>query len=226
MARPTFSIILPIYNQQDHIKYLVKTYRKSLESLRESYEVILVVNRSDDNSYQFACSITNTEPRFKVYQLKKGSWGRAVNFGLKKAQGKFICYTNSTRTDVEDLTRMLKLAQVNNNTVLKATRIARENMFRKLGSILYNLECRLFFKIPIWDINGTPKIIPHHLLKKIHLKSKNDLIDLELMINCIKKKIPIIEVPVNFNRRITGKSTTNIISAIKLYLGAINLKYS
>ena len=46
------------------------------------------------------------------------------------------------------------------SVVLKANRRIRESRRRRLGSLLYNIECRALFDLSVWDINGTPKIFP------------------------------------------------------------------
>ena len=51
--------------------------------------------------------------------------------------------------------------------VIKASRKIRENWKRRLGSLLYNLECRALFDLPYWDINGTPKVFGRHFIPLI-----------------------------------------------------------
>ncbi len=224
MNRPTFSIILPIYNQEHHLPYIFKNYPQALDMLRQDYEIIVVVNGSKDNSYDRALELANNNKFIKVYNLNQGGWGRAVLFGLNKARGRLLGYTNSARTNPDDLALMLKYALINESAVYKASRMVRDNYFRRLGSVLYNFEFRFLFKAPVWDVNGTPKVFPASILKQLELKYKNDLIDAELVAKSFKLKIPIIEIPVRLTNRICGKSTTNIKSIIKMYLGLIRLK--
>jgi len=224
MRKPFCSIILPLYNQKDQLKTIINNYSRYLKKTRKTFEIILVINGPDDNSYNIAKKLTQNINYVSIYKLKTGGWGRAVRHGLKKSKGKYICYTNSARTNIKDLLMLLKYAEVNDNAVIKATRIIREDCFRKLGSVLYNFETRLIFKIPIWDVNGTPKVIPRKILDKITLSSNGDLIDIELLVKLFKLSIPIIEVPIKLTKRVSGRSTTNIISAIKMYWGVFVLK--
>lgn len=224
MSVPIFSIILPIYNQEEHIPILFRTYIEALERLADSWELIFVVNGSKDKSYETAVNLAISFPTVKVFNLQEGGWGRSVKYGISVAQGKYICYTNSARTKVEDLIHILKYAKINDNTVIKATRIVRESFVRRLGSTIYNIENRLLLRVPIWDVNGTPKVIPRWVLEGIELISEGDLIDAEIMARCFKKGISIIEIPVINTIRIAGKSTTNLRSAFKMYFGLLNLK--
>ena len=224
MSQVTFSIILPAYKQEKHVQMLYDTYVNALSKFDDTWELIFVVNGPRDNSYELLQKIICNNPNVKAYRIDQGGWGRAVKYGISVATGKFICYTNSARTQIEDLILLLKYAQVNDKAVVKATRIVRETFIRKMGSVLYNFENRFLFKTPIWDVNGTPKIIPRQILEKYTILSDGDLIDAELMARCFKEKTPIIEIPVVITKRISGKSTTGLGSAFKMYTGLLKLK--
>lgn len=220
---PTFSIILPLYKQVAHAEHLYNTYTAHLDTLTDTWELIFVVNGANDGSVEKLNSI-NTRDNVRVCWLEKGGWGRAVKYGLAEGKGKYLCYTNSARTDIEDLILILNYARVNNDNVVKATRIIREKLIRKIGSTLYNFQCRLLYKVPIWDVNGTPKVIPQHIYKELDITSDDDLIDAEVIIKCVRNKVRIIEIPVILTARISGSSTTNFASAYKMYSGLLRFK--
>jgi hypothetical protein len=159
----------------------------------------------------------------KHIDTASGGWGRAVKLGLRAASGDIICYTNSARTSAEILTLILLYAIAYPHVVIKANRKIRESLRRRFGSLLYNLECRAFFDLPTWDINGTPKVFPRSFSKLIELTRDDDLIDAEFNAICRQESYPIIEVPVLSTKRHSGKSTTNIRSAVKMYWGAFEL---
>ncbi len=223
MITPIFSVILPLYKQVNHAEHLYKTYTENLDTLGEPWELLFIVNGANDGAVEKLNSLNN-RPNVKVFWLEKGGWGRAVKFGLSKAEGKYLCYTNSARTEIEDLLLILNYAKVNNDNVVKATRIIREKLTRKAGSILYNLECRILYKVPVWDINGTPKVLPRKVYDKLNIVSDDDLIDAEIIVRCSMMNVKIIEIPVVSTTRISGASTTNFKSAFKMYSGALKLK--
>jgi len=218
------SIILPVYKQESHIEVIYKNYINTLNEYNLTYEIIFVVNGPKDGSYAKCRSLANLNSNIKAYEIEESGWGRAVKFGISMAESDLIAYTNSARTSVNDLITTIKFASVDNKTVVKANRIIRENLLRRLGSVIYNFENRYFFNTAIWDVNGTPKVFPREILKSIDIKSDDDLIDAELMAVCRQRNITTIEVPIYFTDRISGKSTTNIKSALKMYLGLIKLK--
>jgi glycosyltransferase involved in cell wall biosynthesis len=221
------SIVLPVYNQADHIAQIVDEYEAVLERVPNPHELLLVVNGSRDNSLEecqkLAEKYNSDHGRVRVIFSEKGGWGLAVNLGLREAHGDIICYTNSARTSPQDILLFILYAVANPDTVIKANRKIRDNWQRRLGSLLYNIEVRTLFDLAYWDINGTPKVFPRKFDKLLALTSTDDLIDAEFNAVCRQQGYPLLEVPVFSTRRHGGKSTTNYNSALKMYTGAYRL---
>ncbi len=223
MTPPLVSILLPIHNQADHIGLIVKEYEDALAKLQNPHELILLPNACQDTSNQVCQTLAEQYPTVQVCGLEEGGWGRAVKAGLRQARGDLLCYTNSARTSPQDLTLLLLYAIVYPQVVVKANRKIRENWRRRLGSLLYNLECRSLFDLAYWDINGTPKVFPRTFDKLLKLERDDDLIDAEFHWICRREGYPTVEVPIFGYRRHGGKSTTNYYSAVKMYWGAYQL---
>lgn len=219
----SISVILPVYKQADHIAQVVQEYNDALAKIHNPYQLILVVNGKSDASLEVCQGLATQYHTIKVIHNEKSGWGRAVIAGLNVADGDILCYTNSARTTHQDLTLMLVYALVYPQVVVKANRKIRESWQRRLGSLLYNLECRALFDLSYWDINGTPKVFPRSFGKLLNLTWNDDLIDAEFNAICRRENYPVIEVPVFSTRRFSGKSTTNYLSAIKLYWGAYQM---
>jgi glycosyltransferase involved in cell wall biosynthesis len=223
MNKPIFSIILPFYKQAEHVERIYNTYCQNLDSLEESWEMIFVINGQDDGTKDKLEKICNRE-NIIIETLAQAGWGRAVKHGLSIAKGMYLCYTNTARTDVSDLLIILKCAVSNKNNVVKATRIIRESWVRKVGSTLYNIQFRLLFRYPIWDVNGTPKVLPRDFFESIKINSEDDVIDAEIIARCVNQRVRVIEVPVWMTNRLSGKSTTNFMSAARMYKGLYHLR--
>jgi len=217
------SIVLPIHNQQDHIAFIAKEYSECLGALKRDYEIIFVTNNCRDDSELVCRNLEIKNPCIKTINSTKGGWGLAVKLGISSSRGDLICYTNSARTTGQELSILLYYAVVFPEVVVKANRKIRDNFTRRAGSFFYNLECRTLFDLSNWDINGTPKIFPRSFSSLLKLKKEDDLIDLEFCVSCRKNGYPMIEVPIFSTRRHGGKSTTNFSSALRMYLGCINL---
>jgi glycosyltransferase involved in cell wall biosynthesis len=181
------------------------------------------VNGSTDSSLSVCRELERTSPFVKVLESVEGGWGRAVLLGLESARGDLLCYTNLARTRAEDLTLLLLYGLMHPDVVVKANRKIRDSLYRRFGSLLYNLECRALFDLSYWDINGTPKVFSRSLGKLLTLTRKDDLVDLEFHIVCRHEGYRVLEVPIFSNVRHGGRSTTNHRSALGLYWGALSM---
>lgn len=217
------SIILPIHNQADHIEGVVREYESGLQRLSHSHELLLVTNGCTDRSPAICEALATEFSTVRVLHEKASGWGRAVLRGLKEARGDLLCYTNCARTTAQELLLLLVYATVYPSVVVKANRKIREGTLRRLGSLLYNLECRSLFDLPTWDINGTPKVFPRSYEKLVALTRSDDLIDAEFNVICRREGYPVVEVPIFSSRRHGGRSTTSLASAVRMYAGAYRM---
>lgn len=220
MTNALVSVVLPAHNQADHIGEIVREYAAALERMPLAHEFVLVPNGSSDTTEDVCAGLAGTIPGVRSLPLGPGGWGRAVRHGLAQARGDLLCYTNSARTAPGELTLAILYAATHPGTVVKANRKIREHWSRRLGSLLYNLECRALFDLSVWDVNGTPKVFPRSCERLLRLTRDDDLIDAEFVRVCREEGYPMLEVPIFSTRRFGGRSTTTLRSAVRLYWGA------
>ena len=191
----------------------------------DTFELIIVVNGVADLPVVEEKKISDEHGVTITRITTRGAgWGFAVKRGLREGAGEYLCYTNSARTNPDELIKLMRYAKVSNDAIVKATRIERENSARKKISVGYNLFNRLILKTAIWDVNATPKVIPRKIMEQISLNSDGDSIDAEFMYKAFKRKIPIIEIPIDHVVRKGGKSTTNWKSAFSMFWGLVEIK--
>jgi hypothetical protein len=224
MSNPVISVILPVHNEAAHLRRMVEEYERGLARVPHTHELILVSNGCRDDSPAICQALAGDFASVRTINSQRGAWGLAVKLGLREARGELICYTNLARTTAEDLVLLLLYAAAYPNVVVMANRKIRENWRRRLGSLIYNLECRALFDLSCWDINGTPKVFPRVFSELLCLRCENDLIDAEFNVICRRQNHPVIQVPIFSHRRHSGRSTTNYRSAARMYLGAFHLR--
>lgn len=220
---PTISIVLPVHNQAAHIAAIVESYRDALGQMGRPYEIVLVLNGCRDDSLAVCESLAQAFPEVRVIADPRAGWGLAVKAGLRAARGDLLCYTNCARTSAADLQQLVRQGLDKPDTVFKAIRRVRDSWKRRLGSFLYNTECRLLFGLPTRDVNATPKVFSRSHAALLTLTSDDDLLDAEFMRTCVREGFPVVEVPIFSNRRQGGSSTTNYTSAVRMYVGAWRL---
>ena len=221
---PTVTVVLPVHRQADHIGAIVSGYHDALDDLGAAIELLCVVNGSADGSADACRAVAETRTGITVIETGDRGWGNAVRRGIESSTGDLIAYTNSARTSTKDLRTALALALLNRGSAVKAVRRARDNIFRRIGSVIFNLEARALFGLASWDINGTPKVFPRSFDDLLRLEESGDLIDLEFLVTCQQQGYDLIEYPVTSTTRHGGTSTTGFASAFRMYAGAFALR--
>lgn len=90
---PFFSIIVPVYNRADLVGETIDTI---LKQEFENFEILLVDDKSTDNSKERLNSYTEKDSRVRVFGLpQNGGRCEARNKGLAEAKGEWICYLDS-----------------------------------------------------------------------------------------------------------------------------------
>jgi hypothetical protein len=218
------SVVLPCRNQADHIGDILPRYLEPLESLGVPFELVVVPNASTDATHEIVEGLAARDDRIRVVPNASGGWGLSVRTGLDAARGGVLAYTNTARTEPASVVEYVRLFFARAGAcVVKARRQTRNAPLREAGSFLYNLQARTCFGIRSGDVNGTPKVFDAALYHSLNLQSTGDLLDLELLAGAVRRRVPVVEIPVRGFRRHGGKSSTNWKSALKMYGGAMRL---
>ncbi|MDQ1532394.1 MAG: hypothetical protein QOF28_155 [Actinomycetota bacterium] len=220
----TVSIVLPAYRAADQVRDVIPELIKEVEKVGARLEVIVVVNGPRDGTDEAAAELAAADPCVRVLRAEEAGWGRAVQTGLSAATGDLLAYTNLARTPPSVLRIAVALAFDAEGSVVKANRRVRDSAVRRVGSLFYNLECRTLFDLSVFDVNGTPKVFPSELADLRELRRDDDMIDVEFLAICRARGYQVIEFGVPPLPRHSGRSTTNLGSAWRMYAGAFALR--
>jgi len=214
------SVVLPIGEDDNGLGEVLQAYLHELEKLVAPWEMLLVPESAHP-------------PRGHYEQLEAvgvrvcppaAGWGAAVSAGLRASSGEILCYTNWRRTSGAALIEMLLLAGRNPALVVRANRRTRDTRVRRLGSLLFNLECRLVLQIPAWDVNGTPKAFPRTFTKLLGLSEQGDLLDAEFALVCERESYPVVELPIDATLLSGCSERLDFGAAMRMYYGVVRLR--
>jgi hypothetical protein len=114
---------------------------------------------------------------------------------------------------------MIELSLHNPRLVLRANRRTRDSRVDRLGSLLFNIECRLLLQIPAWDVNGTPKVFPRAYGELLQLKRRDGLFDAEFAAVCERNGYPVVEVPIDATVQSATVDRQSVGAALRMYAG-------
>lgn len=97
---PEYSLVVPVYNEEETLPELVRRLRLLLERLDGASEVIVVDDRSTDRSYELALEARETDPRFKVLRLSRNFGHQvAITAGMDVAAGNAVIVMDADLQD-------------------------------------------------------------------------------------------------------------------------------
>jgi glycosyltransferase involved in cell wall biosynthesis len=85
---PKISIIIPVYNGANFLRFAIDS---ALNQTYQNIEVIVVNDGSTDGG-QTASIAQSYSGRIHYYEKRNGGVGSALNLGIKKAEGSYVCW--------------------------------------------------------------------------------------------------------------------------------------
>jgi len=138
--KPYISIISPVYQAEEILEELVKKITISLNEITADFEIILVEDSSDDNSWNKIIEICSNNPFVKGIKLSR-NFGQhnAVSAGLEYANGDVIVLMDcDLQDDPKHIEKLIKDYKKGNEIVF-TQRIARKHsFFKRLTAKTYN----------------------------------------------------------------------------------------
>ena len=95
MKKSLISIIIPVYNKE---KYLEELFQSLIQQTLKEYECIIIDDGSIDSSGRLCDFMAKKDSRFLVYHIKNRGVSHARNYGIDKANGKYITFIDADDT--------------------------------------------------------------------------------------------------------------------------------
>ena len=218
------SVIVPCYNEEKNIPYIVSKFEKIILDFDEEIEVILVNNGSTDNSKRvFKKAISNIAKNISVHNLDNNiGYGHGILSGLRLAKGEILSWTHADmQTDPNDLvSAYIEFKKHNDSDLIIKGKRRNRNLIDNFFTWGMQIYCLLKLNSKLNDINAQPKLFSREFYKNNFKNAPLDFsLDLFLLINA--KKIKTVDV--FFHERKFGKAKGggSIKGKIKLIIRTI-----
>jgi len=195
---PTFSIVVPVYNEATFIPRALPVLVKEMESLAGSYRILIVENGSTDGTAQVAATVGYGSP-VTVLSLAEADYGAAMRHGFLEADGEWVVNFDIDYFSADFLRRVLELENV--DLVIASKRDPdsedRRPLIRRIATRVFNLLLRSILSSGVTDTHGM-KAFRQALVADIgpSVVSRKDLFDTELVVRAERAGYAIREVPV------------------------------
>lgn len=217
MSKPHLSLILTLYNEGPTLEQNLKTTYKLLHRVKGAWEVILVEDKSTDDTMariqQLLPYLKNT--KLIVHKENQGR-GKAVSDGIKTARGTYCGFLDVDLEVSSDYIPLFINELEKGYDMVIGNRFYEKNLSafaRVLTSKGYKLIVRSFLNLPIDDTEAGCKFFRREKILPIlsNITEKGWFWDTEICARAYWAGLKISQIPVLFVRRVDKKSTVRLI---------------
>lgn len=206
-AVPTFSIVVPVYNEAASLPELLASIAEAIAPMGETYEVVFVDDGSTDGSFNALKSLSESHPHVRVFSFRRNlGKAPALLCGIHKAAGRYILTMDADlQDDPGNLPRLYQQLLAEPADIVNGWRKdRRDNLLKIVSSKIFNrLMIRLLFGATFNDMNSGLKLFRSDVARDLPLYG-----GLHRFIPLIASEMGyrVAECPVNHHERKYGTS--------------------
>jgi glycosyltransferase involved in cell wall biosynthesis len=139
-ARPTLSVVIPVFNEEETLPELDRRLRSFLSELDVTWEVVFVDDGSRDASARLLQDMAASEPRFKVISFGRNFGHQiAITAGMDRAEGEAVVVMDADLQDPPEVVREMLAKWREGNDIVYAVRKRRigETWFKRITAALF-----------------------------------------------------------------------------------------
>lgn len=139
-VRPTLSVVIPVFNEEETIPELDRRLRAFLADLGVTWEVVFVDDGSRDASAKLLQGLAEQEPRYKVISFSRNFGHQiAITAGMDRAEGESVVVMDADLQDPPEVVRAMLDKWRQGYDIVYAIRERRlgETWFKKITAAMF-----------------------------------------------------------------------------------------
>lgn len=185
------SVVIPAYNEAESLPELCAWIRRVMQENHFSYEIIIVDDGSNDNTWQAIEQIAQSEPHLQAISFNR-NYGKsaALHTGFQHAQGSVVITMDADlQDDPEEIPELYRMITQEDYDLVSGWKQKRQDPPSKtIPTKLYNAVTRWFSGIPLHDFNCGLKAYKKQVVKSIEVYGE------------MHRYIPVIAKSVGFKK--------------------------
>jgi dolichol-phosphate mannosyltransferase len=221
MKKNLYSIVIPVYNEEENIPVLYNRLRKVMQELEGDYEIIFVDDGSSDSSWLLICELHEKDNSVKGIKLSRNFGHQiAITSGIESAIGDVVITMDADLQDPpEIIPELVKKWRCGYEVVYAIREKRRGENFLKRGFAW------LFYRVlkKITKIDIPPDVGDFRLLSRKAVEQLKRLIEQYRFVRGLSTWIGFKQTGVEFVReaRYKGKPKYSFWKSLKLALNGI-----
>ena len=219
------SVVIPVYNEEENVEPLVEEIQAAVEPLKRPYEIILIDDGSQDQTFAVLRRLHKHYPCLRVIRLKR-NFGQtaALAAGLSHANGDVVVMMDGDgQNDPRDIPALLAELDRGSDLVCGWRHTRRDPwLSRRLPSLLANGLISWATQVKLHDYGCTLKAMRKEVAKSLRLYG-----EMHRFIPAIAydRGARISELKVNHRPRLRGQSKYGITRTLRVILDLLTVKF-
>ncbi|MDP3982489.1 MAG: glycosyltransferase family 2 protein [bacterium] len=218
----SLSVVIPAYNEEESLGYVLKNTLKDLPKVVRGYEVIIVDDGSTDKTGKIADTFARRDKHVRVIYQKHSGFNKAMIVGLRSAKKDYVAYLHAGGQDlIRDVVNCIRIMQ--NYDLVLGVRGKRIDygLYRLCLSYGALIVYQVLFGITYEDVHWV-YIWKTNELKKLKLDPNGGIFLLvESLVKFKRKGLIIGEAPAPYRPRYGGEAKNTSIKVIVKTLKSI-----
>jgi dolichol-phosphate mannosyltransferase len=167
---PMLTVIAPVYNEEALLPLFYKRVIAALESLDESFELLLIDDGSSDHSYEIMRALRERDARVRVVSFSRNFGHQmAISAGLDLAAGQAVIIMDADLQDPPELIPTLVQKWREGGEVVYAQRTRRpgETLFKRLTAALFYRLIGHIASVPIPPDTGDFRLLDRRVVNAL-----------------------------------------------------------
>jgi len=207
---PVFSLVVPARDESASIARTLRILHGGLSVEGLPTEIILVDDRSGDDTRRVAESLAESIPRLRVIPSPPPhGYGTAIRAGFAAASAGVVGYTDADLPAApRDIAVAARAVLGGDADCAVGARTARleGGRYRRVQSAAWNALCKTVFGIRVADVNFSLKVLRRDCLEAMALRSRRNFVDAEILIESGRLGLRVVVVPCVQLPRPAGRS--------------------
>lgn len=215
----TCSIVIPVYNSHESLPILIDELQSVLPELFEDYEIILVNDASQDNSWQAIEQMSQINPKIRAFDLAR-NFGQhnTLLCGIRQAKfGVIITMDDDLQHSPSDISKLIDNLRSGNDLVYGTPKSETHSFWRNFSSNFIKWALKVSTQIQYAEKISAFRAFRTEIRENFS-NYTNTYVSIDVLLSWGTTKIGFVEI--EHHKRKIGKSQ---YSFRKLMLHAINM---
>ena len=224
------SIIVPTLNELSNIDKTIIRIKKLFSKIKINYEIVFVDDKSDDGTIEKILTYKKKNKNIKlIISQKRNGLGYALLQGVNISVGDYILFLDADNSVQNKYPEKL-ITNREKNTLIIGSRYLKKSKIRGVSKIkiffskTLNILISKIFHVNAIDISHSLRLFPSTFRIKT-LNYKHPSFFWEHSVKASRENLKIIELPINFDERKSGKTKNSFFKLFKSIIISIKFLY-